>query len=88
MKGKNSKSTIQIYAGKKGGEKVYYAESKNARCKVVPVLVNVFTTNKALFIYRGNELIGSASVINAKDFNYDALLKFALHKSGSKIDVA
>lgn len=47
----------------------------------------VITTMGSLYIYRGDTLIGSAGVKNPKDFDYESLLAFAKHKSGSKIQV-
>lgn len=43
-------------------------------CKVV-------TTMKMVQIWYGDEIIASAGVKNAKDFDYDSLLKIAKHKS-------
>lgn len=43
-------------------------------CKVV-------TTTKIVQIWYGDKIIASAGVKNAKDFDYDSLLKIAKHKS-------
>lgn len=51
----------------------------------------VVTTKTKLFVYRDekcNYLIGCAGVKNPKDFDFNVLYKIALHKSGSKIEVA
>lgn len=51
----------------------------------------VITTMTKVFVYAGeklNKLVGCAGVKNPKDFDFNALYKIALHKSGSKIEVA
>ena len=52
------------------------------------VPIKVETTMTRVDLYSGNTLIGSAGVKRAKDFDYESLLAFAKHKSGSKIQVA
>lgn len=47
----------------------------------------VITTMTKVFVYLDNKLIGSAGCIRPSDFDFDALYKMALHKSGSKIEV-
>lgn len=55
-----------------------------------PVMMNVKveTTDKKVIVYRGDEKIGEAGVINARDFDFDVLFRLATTKLGKKIDVA
>ena len=46
----------------------------------------IVTTNKAVIVYDNDQYVGSASVIRVKDFDYEALLNIALHKSGVNYD--
>ena len=46
----------------------------------------VFCTDTTVFVYQGSRLIGSAGVRRKEDFDFDALFRFALHKSGSGIE--
>ena len=48
----------------------------------------VETTMKTVSVYQNGKLISSAGVQNPKDFDFDALFHIALHKLGSKIQVA
>ena len=48
----------------------------------------VVTTMTRVLVYLSNRLIGSAGCIRPSDFDFDSLFNFALHKSGSKIEVA
>ena len=51
----------------------------------------IITTMTRLFVYNNencNKLVGCAGVKNPKDFDFNALYKIALHKSGLKIEVA
>lgn len=48
----------------------------------------VETTMGMVFVYQNGRLVGSAGVQNPKDFDFDTLFNIALHKSGSKIEVA
>lgn len=51
----------------------------------------IISTKTKLFVYADeklNNLVGFAGVKNPKDFDFDALFRFAMHKSGSKIEVA
>lgn len=48
----------------------------------------VETTMGMVFVYLNGKLVGSAGVQNPKDFDFDTLFHLALHKSGSKIQVA
>lgn len=50
--------------------------------------IDVLTTMTRVDLYKGNELIGSAGVKSPSDFDYNSLLAFAKHKSGSEIQVA
>ena len=50
----------------------------------------IVTTKTKLFIYsdeKCNKLVGCAGVKNPKDFDFDALYKIALHKSGSSLEI-
>ena len=59
---------------------------KNTKTKVGNYKVE--TTMKMVSVYQNGKLVGSAEVQNPKDFDFDMLYKFALHKLGSKIQVA
>ena len=59
---------------------------KNTKTKVGNYKVE--TTMKMVSVYQNGKLVGSAGVQNPKDFDFDALFHIALHKSGSKIEVA
>lgn len=55
----------------------------------IAVPVKIVTTNTKLFIYKNDELYGSAGVTREADFDYDALYAIAKRKyDTSKIDVA
>lgn len=45
----------------------------------------VVTTNTRLFVYQGDRCIGSSGCIRPKDFNFNALYKLAMQKSGEQI---
>ena len=48
--------------------------------------MKVVATNKKVICYDNrNNVIGKAGVQNAKDFDQETLIKFALHKFGDKI---
>ncbi|NLM00223.1 MAG: hypothetical protein GX220_02070 [Treponema sp.] len=50
---------------------------------------DVFATKKAVIIYNADGTIyGEARVKRESDFNFKALLKIALERSGSKIEIA
>lgn len=50
---------------------------------------NIIVTKKAVIVYDANgEIYGEARVTRESDFNFEALLKIALERSGSKIEVA
>ena len=50
---------------------------------------DVVATKKAVIVYNSDGTIyGEARVIRESDFNFNALLRFALETSGSKIEVA
>lgn len=54
----------------------------------VPVYANVETTMTMLFAYNAKgELIGKAGVRQARDFDYDVLLKAARKKSNLSADM-
>lgn len=65
-----------------------FMQNSNTTIKMGEATVKVQTTMTRVDLYKGEELIGSAGVKNAKDFDYERLLAFAKHKSGSKIQVA
>lgn len=55
-----------------------------------PVIIKVRaeTTDKKVIVYRGDEKLGEAGVLNARDFDFDTLFNLAIAKLGKKIDVA
>lgn len=51
--------------------------------------MTVETTMTKVIIYdANNEIIGQAGVDDSRDFDFEILYNFAIHKSGSKIQVA
>lgn len=63
-------------------------QNSSTTIKMGEATIKVETTMTRVNLYKGNTLIGSAGVKNPNDFDYDSLLTFAKHKSGSKIQVA
>ena len=41
--------------------------------------LRVVTTRKRVFLYKGNQLVGEAGVVNAKDFDEGRLTNMAVH---------
>ena len=41
--------------------------------------LRVVTTRKRVFLYKGNQLVGEAGVVNAKDFDERRLTNMAIH---------
>lgn len=65
-----------------------FMQNSSTTIKMGDATVKVETTMTHVNLYKGSTLIGSASVKNPNDFDYESLLAFAKHKSGSKIQVA
>ena len=65
-----------------------FMQNSKTTIKMGGSTVKVVTTMLRVDVYKGSELVGSASVKNPKDFDYYALLSFAKHKSGSSIQIA
>lgn len=60
--------------------------TKAVKGNTIIIKRTIVTTNKAVIVYDNNQYVGSASVIRVKDFDYEALLNIALHKSGVNYD--
>lgn len=62
--------------------------TKTVKGHIIIIKRTIVTTNKAVIVYDDNQYVGSASVIRGKDFDYEALLNIALHKSVVTLEVA
>ena len=63
--------------------KLKYMQNSKATVKLGKVIFVIVTTMTGCFVYYRGKQIGCAKVNYAKDFDYEVLLRFALHKSGS-----
>lgn len=78
IEGQNIKTTIKREIGK---------DPRTRESIIVNFYVESTNTKVIVYDYRG-KLFGMAGVTRASDFNFESLLKIALERSGSKIDVA